>query len=75
MNIIRDTHVGTVRNGQSDPFSGHGYSEIRHDGKTYYYDLAGLDVSADAFEAFAAINFDDSMTVTAMDDGSFVAQA
>lgn len=45
-------HVKTVRAGEAD-FSDHeGHSFVRHDGKTYYYDLTGLGVTAADWRAF-----------------------
>lgn len=52
MTNIAVFHVATVKAGQADFHADKGYSRVRHDGSTYYYDIAEMDYTADQFASF-----------------------
>lgn len=45
-------HVKTVRDGEADFMDHDRHSRVRYDGRTYYYNLDGLNTTADEFAAW-----------------------
>lgn len=73
---IATFHVATIRAGQFDEHrSNDALSAVSYDQKTHYYDLSGLNVTADEFKSFVInawdLDFDEEVDVTEWEPGVF----
>ncbi len=73
---IADFHIATIRAGQADD---HRYNDalsaVSYDQKTHYYDLTGLNVTANEFKNFVIGAWDrecaEEMVITEWEPGVF----
>lgn len=65
MTDIAALHVATIRAGQYDPHADNdSLSRVTHDQKTHYYDLIGMNVSANDFRIFVESAWDIALEET-----------